>query len=322
MAHSVEQLLHFGLAAPSFPVHSYDPERDFVMDDPMAVAEGQLRARSLLSGPPVEFYYAPATSVPVGFFDAGGDFQAAYSYVVDMEHPMDSLLAAKDEQAMDIEPTTSDLSPSNSPRSDIYPQRVGGLEDERTASPRESERRDTKLSRKNIGLAIKAQRRAHKGAGMFTCPASGCDRSYRRKGDLKVHCKKKHNEDATLPNKISKPRSSRDGKAFPCPEPSCPCGFMRQRGLIRHYRKKHPDRIDNLYNAQFNELVGSELNVFNVSRPVRMSARQRSIHALLRQSGSSNSQSEDKDMEYESDFDDEAEESQPVQNELESGSSE
>lgn len=78
----------------------------------------------------------------------------------------------------------------------------------------------------------------------FVCPLPNCRRTYRRKGDLKVHVKKKHPSYVELPDQISKPRSSRLNKPFPCPVEDCPCGFMRQRGLQRHFRKKHPQLVD------------------------------------------------------------------------------
>jgi len=79
-----------------------------------------------------------------------------------------------------------------------------------------------------------------RGSVGFICPLSSCQRLYRRKGDLKVHVKKKHSDCADLPDLISRPRSSRLGKPYPCPVLGCPCGFLRARGLQRHCRKKHP----------------------------------------------------------------------------------
>jgi len=76
---------------------------------------------------------------------------------------------------------------------------------------------------------------------VFSCPVVGCGKKYRFKGDLKVHLKKKHPEEAvTLGSSVSRARSSKDGKPYPCPVGNCPCGYVAMRDLHRHLRTKHP----------------------------------------------------------------------------------
>lgn len=72
----------------------------------------------------------------------------------------------------------------------------------------------------------------------YVCPIPNCDRTYRRKGDLKQHVMAKH-ENSEIAANISPARSSKEGKPFPCPEESCPSGYQRQADLMRHQKKKH-----------------------------------------------------------------------------------
>jgi len=78
----------------------------------------------------------------------------------------------------------------------------------------------------------------------WSCPVPGCGKSYRFKGDLKYHAKRKHPDLLDLPSTISKPRSAKEGKSFPCPVPTCSCGFKWARDLRRHVKTKHPESRD------------------------------------------------------------------------------
>lgn len=75
----------------------------------------------------------------------------------------------------------------------------------------------------------------------WACPVSNCGKSYRFKGDLKYHVKRKHPERLDLPSTISKPRSAKEGKSYPCPVATCACGFKWARDLRRHIKTKHPE---------------------------------------------------------------------------------
>jgi len=75
----------------------------------------------------------------------------------------------------------------------------------------------------------------------WACPVSNCGKSYRFKGDLKYHVKRKHPERMDLPSTISKPRSAKEGKSYPCPVATCACGFKWARDLRRHIKTKHPE---------------------------------------------------------------------------------
>lgn len=75
----------------------------------------------------------------------------------------------------------------------------------------------------------------------WACPVPNCGKSYRFKGDLKYHVKRKHPERTDLPSTISKPRSAKDGKTYPCPVATCACGFKWARDLRRHIKTKHPE---------------------------------------------------------------------------------
>jgi hypothetical protein len=91
--------------------------------------------------------------------------------------------------------------------------------------------------------SMPARRRAPKKADEFlhSCPIPQCNKSYRRKGDLKFHVIHKHPNFATLPTSISKPKSDKEGKNFPCPVPDCKCGFKWHRDLRRHFKTKHQE---------------------------------------------------------------------------------
>jgi len=78
----------------------------------------------------------------------------------------------------------------------------------------------------------------------WACPVSNCGKSYRFKGDLKYHVKRKHPERLDLPSTISKPRSAKEGKTYPCPVATCACGFKWARDLRRHIKTKHPENED------------------------------------------------------------------------------
>lgn len=76
---------------------------------------------------------------------------------------------------------------------------------------------------------------------VFKCPLLECRYVYRRRVELKEHVHAKHPEAVAAGLVISKPRSSRVGKAFQCPIAECPCGFGRRHDLARHLQRKHPD---------------------------------------------------------------------------------
>lgn len=63
----------------------------------------------------------------------------------------------------------------------------------------------------------------------------------RYKGDLKTHVQNVHSDMPELPDIISPPKKSKEGKRFPCPIEECPSGFKSKRDLGRHLRHKHPN---------------------------------------------------------------------------------
>jgi len=86
----------------------------------------------------------------------------------------------------------------------------------------------------------------HVNKAEFKCPMEGCIKYYRRKGDLKYHIMEKHCARDDLLDRVSYPKSSREGKNFPCPIGSCKCGYVHRRDLRRHIIRKHPMESKNL----------------------------------------------------------------------------
>jgi hypothetical protein len=273
----VEPAFHPSLVA-------YEQDRSFVIDDPMVTAEAILRQRSVMYNVTAQAHYAPEAGY-AALFPAEDSFPHE-AYVTPAVYVESETHYAHD--GMDVEYESDTSSAANTPREGFslqVPPTSHAQEQELT--PRDGEQEA--LVRTAFEKAAKAKR--VKGYGLYRCPLSTCQRTYRRKGDLKVHCKKKHPDRLDLPDLISKPRSTRQGKAFLCPEPGCPCGFMRQRGLLRHYRKKHPEKANDPIALFY--LSGEGGEAIQDVRAARMSERVKSIRAAMTRSsfsgGSSNS---------------------------------
>jgi len=269
----------------------FDAERTYVIDDAMVTSESSLRQRSVLYNAPLDYnpfpsYYPTDDPVLPNYQPMGVTFDQ-----VPMEMDMDMDL---DADYNSVESDTS--SAANSPRESLSLAQIAHTESANDLTPREDADGNAASNSQLhqalfLAAAEKIKSKRSKGHGLYRCPLASCQRTYRRKGDLKVHCKKKHPDHLELPDLISKPRSTRSGKAFLCPEPGCPCGFMRQRGLIRHYRKKHPEKaVDPLSFMYFDDAGVMSGDSEDASRPTRMSERMRSIRAALGRSFSSGSE--------------------------------
>jgi len=134
-----------------------------------------------------------------------------------------------DDMMLDEATATSPRSPEGTPREHVEVK----LEPRHSASL-------VKMEWREIDQMQEDESNSARRVQCFVCPVPSCQRPYRRKGDLKVHVKKKHPDHIDLPDLISRPRSTKANKPFPCPIDGCPCGFLRYRGLQRHFRKKHP----------------------------------------------------------------------------------
>jgi hypothetical protein len=101
----------------------------------------------------------------------------------------------------------------------------------------------------------------------FLCPVQGCGLRYRykpprfsllpfspflrRKGDLKVHCKRKHDADEDALASIGPNQVTKKGKQWPCSFYDCPHGYELKRDLVRHMRMKHARLAEEAAKAEY-----------------------------------------------------------------------
>eukprot|EP01125_Pyxidicula_operculata_P004488 TRINITY_DN169_c0_g1_i1.p1 TRINITY_DN169_c0_g1~~TRINITY_DN169_c0_g1_i1.p1 ORF type:complete len:467 (-),score=143.47 TRINITY_DN169_c0_g1_i1:241-1641(-) len=75
---------------------------------------------------------------------------------------------------------------------------------------------------------------------MHKCPVPNCNASYTRRFNLKVHCRKVH-ENVSCPEVFTTLKSTKTGKKWTCPVSSCICGYSRKGDLKFHLLKKHKE---------------------------------------------------------------------------------
>eukprot|EP01125_Pyxidicula_operculata_P010155 TRINITY_DN3348_c0_g3_i1.p1 TRINITY_DN3348_c0_g3~~TRINITY_DN3348_c0_g3_i1.p1 ORF type:complete len:233 (+),score=15.87 TRINITY_DN3348_c0_g3_i1:79-777(+) len=80
----------------------------------------------------------------------------------------------------------------------------------------------------------------------YRCPVDGCDHSYSRRYDMKLHFLSKHKDQRdNHPEIINLKKSTKNGKKFLCPITKCECGYSRKADLKTHMLNKHPNECDN-----------------------------------------------------------------------------